>query len=524
MPIDPIRQNYYSLKNLGKRSSNSKKDDPKTAMHASVGFNAKNRPRSLKFPTDLILGPEQIEVIEGKLKRNKNKCTMLVGEPGSGKTTTLLAILFKHTGKHVSPKKLQKVVFFIPEEKEDFRRHIRNFITSHCQPEWVKVSSLRSLGMQIFNDENIYLIDEYYGSGPQLAKFLSYTRGNFIIALISAKSSHDSITTGFETQSLRVFFRRSYRTPEAISRVCSKLRRLIDRMDGKDSHMNIPWAMSFYNGAPMNTRAPFKFVSYSHCITSMLSDISCELGDRSLCASLDIDFITSQRVDEAFYQHTVHHLSSQTLTIQKIPFTGNEFKSVAIIFGEPVDPWSYSTLLFLHSAVSRATKNVYVLCIDAVLDTFKSILSVSDESDIIFEKLRSGDNLGPRVFDYVHDPKDKLEVLKRTLVRENCDQFSALKTSATDNLSAEEKQLLPCLWVMQKKSPKMLPEVVDILNFVISLSPSNLQLPLNEALDYLVCRLKEVQMVAEFGMNDNSWSTTFSITKSEFWKYYPLGG
>ena len=262
---DLNRELSETLGESNSKSRKSKSDNHKRSIYAAVGWNPKNQAqnRSFKFPEDLVLGPEQLQVINQKLK---SKLTILAGEAGCGKTTTLLALLFKYSGKHVTSKKLKKIVFFIPEEKKDFRRDVKNFIKTNCQPEWVEVSPLRSLEKLTVNYENLYLIDEYYGSGPELAKFLSYTSGNFFIALISAQSSHGSISSGFEIHTSSVFFRRTYRTPEPISRISSKLRRLIDRnKDGKDSHRNIPWAMSFYNGAPMNTRYPFKFLSYSDC-------------------------------------------------------------------------------------------------------------------------------------------------------------------------------------------------------------------------------------------------------------------
>ena len=213
----------------------------------------------------------------------------------------------------------------------------------------------------------------------------------------------------------------------------------------------------------------------SPSITSILSDISCELSSRTLCASLDINCFTSKVVDETYHQHTVHHLKSETtMLLQKIPFTGSEFANVIIIFGNSVEPWAHSCLLFLHNAVSRATETVYVLCKDTVLNMFKSLLSVSDESDIVFEKLRTGDNMGSRVLDSFQAHTDKLEVFKRILVRQNRDQYKAL---ATDNLSAEEKQLIPGLRIMQQLSPKKLPELVERLILLNSLSTSALERP-----------------------------------------------
>ena len=456
------------------------------------------------FPKDLLLGPEQLQVVNQKLN---SKNTILVGEPGCGKTTTLLSILFKYSGKHVT-KSLRKVVFFIPEEKEDFRRYVKNFIIENCQPEWVEVSPLRSLEKLIVNYENIYLIDEYYGSGPELAKCLNYTCGNFFIAVISAQSSHGAITSGFEAHTSLVFFRRSYRTPEPISRVCSKLRRLIDSIDGDDSHMNIPWAMSFYNGPPINTRKPFKLLSYSDCITSILSDISCELKSRTLCTSLDIKCLPSQVVDEVFRHYTVYHLESETTVLRKIPFTGSEFENVIILLGDSVDPWSHSCLLFLHNAVSRATETVYILCKDTSLDKFKSLLSVSDETDILFEKLRPGVNLGSRVLDSVQDSKNKLEVLKRVLVCENHDQYNALESSRTNNLSDEEKLLIPALQMMQNLSLKMLPQVVEVVNCYNSLTSSELQL---DAVINFFEFIPEIRFDTSMCNHDNRWPEIRSL-------------
>ena len=472
-------------------------------MCAAVGWNPKNQKRS-NFPKDLLFGPEQLQAINQVLN---SKNTILVGEPGCGKTTTLLSILFKYSGKHVT-KNLRKVVFFIPEEKEDFRKYVKNFIIENCHPEWVEVSPLRSLEKLIVNYENIYLIDEYYGSGPELAKCLNYTCGNFIIALISAQSSHGAITTGFDEQTSLVFFRRSYRTPEPISRVCSKLRRFIDSIDGNDSHMSIPWAMSFYNGPPINTKKPFKFLSYSDCITSMLSDISCELKSRTLCTSLDLKCFQAQVVDEIFHDYTVYHLESETTALRKIPFTGSEFENVIILLGESVDPCSHSCLLFLHNAVSRATETVYIVCKDTALDAFKLLLSVSDETDIIFEKLRPGVNLGSGVLDSFQDSKNKLEVWKRILVCENRDQYNALENFCANNISAEEKLLIPRLQMMQKLSLKRLPQVVEFLNSFTSLMSSELQL---DTVIKFFERFLEIRFDTSTGSHDNRWSKTDSL-------------
>ena len=248
----------------------------------------------------------------------------------------------------------------------------------------------------------------------------------------------------------------------------------------------------------------------SPSITSILSDISCELSSRTLCASLDINCLTSRVVDETFHQHTVHHVKSEATILRKIPFTGSEFANVIIIFGKSVEPLAHSCLLFLHNAVSRATETVYILCKDTMLNTFKSLLSVSDESDIVFEKLRTGDNLGSRVLDSVEDHTDQLEVLKRILVRQNRDQYKAL---ATENFSAEQKQLIPGLRMMQQLSPKKLPELVERLILLNSLSTSALERP--QELCHQV--IKAVECFQDLRLNSSMFTIDSRCSKTDKW-------
>ena len=53
-----------------------------------VGWTRKIKSNNVKFPTGLVLGPEQLEVIN-----SEKRVAIMEGEAGTGKTTVLLALL-----------------------------------------------------------------------------------------------------------------------------------------------------------------------------------------------------------------------------------------------------------------------------------------------------------------------------------------------------------------------------------------------------------------------------------------------
>ena len=130
-----------------------------------------------KYPASLIFDPEQLKAV---IAKSNLELFFSYWRGGCGKTTTLLAILFKHTGKHVAAKNRKKVVFFIPKNKILLRRDIQNFVQQNFSPEWVQLSPLENLDTTVINTENIYMIDEFYGSGPELTKKLAFSRGNLL--------------------------------------------------------------------------------------------------------------------------------------------------------------------------------------------------------------------------------------------------------------------------------------------------------------------------------------------------------
>ena len=107
-------------------------DKHRTEAYDALKYKKSKRPTDVKFPANLVLGPEQLEVINSNAQFN-----LLIGEAGSGKTTVLLAILFKHTGKHLKHRDLRNVIFIIPKQKVAFTKYVAGFIKKHCIPDCV---------------------------------------------------------------------------------------------------------------------------------------------------------------------------------------------------------------------------------------------------------------------------------------------------------------------------------------------------------------------------------------------------
>ena len=130
------------------------------------------KPTDVKFPTDLILGPEQLDAINSDANVN-----LLIGEAGSGKTTVLLAILFEFTGKHLKYCDLRKVIFIIPERKVAFTKYVEGFIKEYCIPDCVYLHNFSNLPKDRTNcyyemlkvPKNNCLIDSVRGSFPNFS-------------------------------------------------------------------------------------------------------------------------------------------------------------------------------------------------------------------------------------------------------------------------------------------------------------------------------------------------------------------
>ena len=427
----------------------------------------KKKSKGLKFPQNLILGQEQLEVMKSCQNTNNGngaRVTFLIGESGCGKTTTLLALLFKYTGKHVSEKRLRNVVFFVPKCKTEFKKYVKQFIEDHCNGKWVQLIPLHCMQSEYLSPEKIYLVDEFYGSSQVLYRIVKKAKCRFFVATVSVKSGFLSLTNYDERYGLSIYFRRAYRSPEAISRVSSKLRRLIDRSDVENSRMTIPWAMSFFNGAPTNLTNPFEVIAFTDTVISVLGNLSVD-SRRSLLVTFEYDQQIVDEIDQKFRFATKYHLTYHTKFVEDIPFTGSEFDEVAIFLAENVECCSDLVLLLLHSAISRATSKVFIVCHETDKNLVTSMLSLEGNNDVIFERLRYSSNVYSGNLDEMKDPKDRLELLKRLIVTRNESKFKSLKLVYDENkLSNGERELVDFIGMVEKTAnPNSLHKLVDAL-------------------------------------------------------------
>ena len=173
-----------------------------------------------RFPKTLVLGPEQLQAM------NSNKrVVLLMGEAGSGKTTVLLAVIFKFTRKHLRFNNLRKIIFFIPTHKITFRKYIESFVRENCETEWVQIVTEKdenSIGPKC--TDAIFLFDEIYDT-DFITRNLN--RGKiYAVVIPGEKMSFKSNIFLIPRPDVQIFyFRKIYRTPANLSRCCAKLKR-----------------------------------------------------------------------------------------------------------------------------------------------------------------------------------------------------------------------------------------------------------------------------------------------------------
>ena len=324
------------------------------------------------------------------------------------------------------------------------------FILENCRGEWVQLCPFSHLQKGTLSTDTVYLIDEFYGSARALIKNFRHLKTTVYIATISTKSEYGVFVSNGRLICDNVFFRRVYRSPEVVARVTSKLRRLIDRNEDSKAQMNIPWAMSFFNGLPVNSKNFIRVLSYDQCISPVISSINVKQNERNLLVSLKIEPITLQLGEQLLSHCTIEQIFYETQSVHDISFTGSEFASVIVLLGDNVDVKSEFIPLLLYCAISRATENVYVICYHRMSDEIHSLLALSRSTDVIFEKVRSSTNMGSGIVGDLKDPKDRLEFLKRILVTRNEHQFKAFRSEfSEDKMSPEELLLASCNEMMR---------------------------------------------------------------------------
>ena len=212
------------------------KSDGKDSVSYQKQTTRDKRGNVINYPEELILGPEQIDAI----KSIKNH-TIIIGEAGSGKTTVLLAVLYKYAGKHVGGKqkvkKLRKVHFLIPETKTELRKYVESFIDRNCKKTFVQVGNYDVIRKLNWCSENIYLIDEFYVKDRNFNLLPSWAKIWLVHTSFDSDRASDPIIYPTTESGSEVFhFRRLYRSPPMISKVYAKLSRQLDQNSGDSEY------------------------------------------------------------------------------------------------------------------------------------------------------------------------------------------------------------------------------------------------------------------------------------------------
>ena len=241
-----------------------------------------------------------------------------MGEAGTGKTTVLLATLFKYTGKHVIEEARKKVVFSIPYHKKTFKNDIVSFVEQFCAREWVEIL----LG---FDEEKVcrntgstvYLFDEVYDTNF-ISRILD--RGNvFAVVIPGEKMLFESEIFRLPRSDLKlIYFRKIYRTPVDISNCCVKLKRLLDKklvkaniLKDHFTHQYIPWEMSFSTSKPLREGNSIELRSYQ---SLQMEDLRSCIGKSDLIVTLNFEREKMEKLSLTFDTNTISHENSEEQT------------------------------------------------------------------------------------------------------------------------------------------------------------------------------------------------------------------
>ena len=239
-------------------------DTERKKIKEFVGWTQKFKSSDVNFPTDLVLGPEQMEVIN-----SEKRVVIMEGEAGTGKSTVLWALLFKHSGKHVPIEELKHVVFYIPSHKTTLINRTTGFVDEFCRVGWVKmITELEEAEIGRNTDTSVYLPDEVYDTNTIERNI---NRGRIYAVLIVTDQLSFSFNLFSRPDVEVIYFRKIYRCPEQISRRCSKIKRLLDQENVESNCCTLdksyirclPLEMSYSNRPPLSENSSIVVRSYA---------------------------------------------------------------------------------------------------------------------------------------------------------------------------------------------------------------------------------------------------------------------
>ena len=330
---------------------------------------------------------------------SERRVILLMGEAGTGKTTVLLAILFKYTGKHVTEEDRKKVVFSIPYHKTTFKKDIVFFVEQFCDREWVEIL----LG---FDEERVcrntgstvYLFDEIYD-----INLISRTleRGKvFAVVIRGEKMLFESEIFRLPRSDLKlIYFRKIYRTPADISNCCVKLKRLLDKKSVKANSLNdhfphqhqyIPWEMSFSTSTPLREENSIELKSYQ---SLQMEDLKSCIGKSDLIVTLNFEKEKIEKLNIIFDTNTIFHENFKEQTeidptaVQRLGEVGVEI--IILICGKNFTKESLISQQGLRRYIELKQCVVHVICDYRVFEEIKHF-SFSIEIRVIDDETEFG--------------------------------------------------------------------------------------------------------------------------------------
>ena len=364
------------------------------------------------FPELLVLGPEQLKVIQES--EHHNRC-VLVGEAGCGKTFILLYMLYKNTSKHLSESDCKKVFFVIPEAKTELKAFVEKFVENYCNHDYVQIQPFESFDY-FSNNRAIkpILFDEIYGS------FLSdnfVTLSHVSAKIVVALGLFDGKTFGLNPD--KVFPKwtifhlwSSYRNPSNISSLCKKLRLLADKKWAFSNPVHLNNALD--SSLRVNDENSIQIKHIDYC-----SEIGKEIEERkeeTLLVADDENAYKSEFLNK--YTLRVHvNFSDYKFLVRTLSFTGVQYQNVVILLMKSTSV-NKAILTTLYHSISRSTHRVILLTPDP--KNYKTLLAATPGDLKVFEKLRRYQNVPKEDLFLLTNEEERWEALQLTVLGGVC--------------------------------------------------------------------------------------------------------
>ena len=389
----------------------------KKKYHRTAGL-----PEELRkhFPENICLGPEQLKAVLCKDDR-----VLIIGEPGTGKTSVLLCILFMHTAKlkHcLQSPNFKTVLFFVPEYKTQFRRFVEAFIDNHCDNTYAKLVAGTELvlGNDLHDKFDLILVDEC--SWVNLKKYIDAIERLGLAEVKIFAIVYENSGLEFEYERgipWEVFqFRNAYRCPSNVSLRYTKIRR-----KGKTKYWQKPVFLPFLNSVQhlIDDRSAIKILKYEGDVCECKMPRKQFDEESLLLVIIDIDhsdFEVDTTFANKFYNPFIHRVKLKldfTAPRYFLPYTGVQYHTVVIIFGTNVAHYDASKKTIneiLYHTVSRCLRRLLILCHETQYDEICRTLSLDSLDLSVFMKIKRSENLSEKDFNLLKTKEDFMEAVE----------------------------------------------------------------------------------------------------------------